>query len=198
MNAMNNHLKRYLFSMVFCLMQVVCFAQESEFALLRKELKSFAKGDTVVVFGTICSDCNGFSQQIYYLSSAKGTKMYIANYESNEAVKIYDTTFQCPECFAIVSYAKSNYKLISEQFSRAIYLLSNKVVKGQKTSVTRVSNSGLCYFIGLYSENDLDYTFFNKGTNINFCFVEGNQMWTFFSFLKNQWPNIEPKGYRTK
>lgn len=184
--------------MVFCLMQVLCFAQESEFALLRKELKSFSKDDTVVVFGTICSDCNGFSQQIYYLSSAKGTKMYIANYESNEAVKIYDTTFQCRECPAIVSYAKNNYNLISEQFSGAMNLLFNKFVTDKGTFGYAMSGRGRCYFIGLYSKNNLNYTFFNNGTNINLCFVEGNQMWTFFSFLKNQWPNIEPKGYRTK
>jgi hypothetical protein len=179
-------------------MQVHCFAQEADFALLRKELKSFAKGDSVVVFGTFCSECNGASQQIYYLSSIKGNKMYIANYESNEAVKIYDTTFQCIECPAIVSYAKSNYKLISEQFSRAMYLLSYKIVKGQKTSVTPMDSRGRCYFIGLYCENNLDYTFFYKNTNINLCFVEGNQMWTIFSLLKNQWPNVELKGYRSK
>ncbi len=179
-------------------MQVLCFAQESEFALLRKELKSFAKGDTVVVFGTFCSHCNGASQQIYYLSSTKGTKMYIANYESNEAVKIYDTTFRSPEGPAIVSYAKSNYKLISEQFSRALFLLSKKVVTDKGTSITPVDSRGRCYFIGLYSENDLDYIFFSKGTNINRCFVEGNQMWTLFSLLINQWPNVEFKGYRTK
>jgi hypothetical protein len=179
-------------------MQVVCFAQESEFALLRKELKSFAKGDTVVVFGTFCGHCNGFSQQIYYLSSAKGTKMYIANHEDNEAVKIYDTTFQCRECPAIVSYAKNNYNLISEQFSRSRYLLSSKFVVGQKTYGTPAVREGWCYFIGLYNESNLDYTFFSKFTNINLCFVEGNQMWTIVSLLINQWPNVELKGYRTK
>jgi hypothetical protein len=198
MNVIDNHLKRYILSIIFSLLQVLCIAQESNFALLRKELKSFANGDTVVVFGVICNHCNGFSQQIFYLSTVKETKMYIANYEINEAVKIYDTTFQCQECPAIVSYSKSNYKLISEQFSRAIDLLSNKVVKGHKTSVTPMSSRGWCYFLGLYSENNLNYTFFSKLTNINLCFNEGNQMWTIFSHLKNQWPNVELKEYTTK
>lgn len=164
---------------------------QGDFKLLKKELANFDRNDTVVVFGTFCGSCSGFSQNVYYLSKAVQSKMIIINYEFGKSKKVFDSTFSCSDCTIVVDFAKNNYESVSHQFDSSLYLFMHQRIAGRDTLYSVLSHQGQCYFLGVYSKNDFIYTFFRMGQNINRCFVEGNYLWTYFSLLRNQWPQID-------
>lgn len=181
---------RYLLTMIVICLSFLSRAQ-GDFKLLKKELASFTDNDTVIVFGTFCASCNGFSQSKYYLSKTGESKMFIANYQNGKSKKIFDTTFKCLDCTAIIKYAKRNNRHISAQFDSSDNLLAYNRISGHDTTFSIIPAQGECYFLGIYTNGDFIYSFFRKRQNINQCFDKGNYFWTYYSLLKNQWMHVD-------
>ena len=165
-----------------------------DYNILNKELSSlYKKGiDTVIVYGSRCSECNGSTISKYYLAydsvDNPFCKLIVIYNEDFDSRITFDTAYSCDECGIILRYVNENHSKLLNQLNGIDYLLNKKTVINGITCFGQTIDVGNCYFFGVCTKDNLLYFTLNKNENINNLFLTGHICWSFFSLMKNEWP----------
>ena len=162
----------------------VLWAQGS-FDLLKNELKHSNTKDTVIVWGINCIECNGVSQNRYYIiNKGLNTKTISIIDDFGKSKKVFDSVFVCNDCKPIFNFACQNYKSIDKDVQSSFYILTIIKDTNGKTYYS-MPTTGECFFVGVCIGNDFTYMNISKG-DINKLFYEANNLWVLISLLRNQ------------
>lgn len=159
---------------------------QGDFSFLNRELNRHYRKDTVLIFGSL----NDYSGN-YVISSKNMSRILEIEYiefKGDEYIKKIDSQFSCIDCQKIWSFVSENFNAISLDIERDELLWSELTIDGKVVKFAISSHSGPAYFLGIYANGVLNYSFFEKRKNINDVYFAGGQYyWIYFNLLKNQW-----------
>lgn len=178
---------RFIILILMSFLPTLLFAV-NDFEFLNKELKKNYHSDRVVIWGTVCAECNGFSQSKFILMNEIGsniqTRVVVIDKNFGKSIKSIDSVFIDNKLQDFFSYSKENYLQLKQNFDSTYYILNLIRDTHNPASYTLQPTTGECYFFGIYNEGIFSFVSVRKD-DVNLLFKTTNTLWTLISLLIN-------------